>query len=61
MKVGTTRERGKCGKIMMMVAASLGGYVGAPLARALPRAALRALVIAIGALMSAVFFWRLVG
>lgn len=47
--------------VMMMVAASLGGYVGAPLARALPRAALRALVIAIGALMSAVFFWRLVG
>ncbi len=47
--------------LMMMVAASLGGYVGAPLARALPRAALRALVIAIGALMSAVFFWRLVG
>jgi len=46
--------------ILMMVAATIGGYAGAPVARALPRQAVRAIVIAVGGLMSLVFFWRLV-
>lgn len=45
--------------IAMMIAATLGGYLGAPLARALPRPAIRALIATIGFSMSAVFFWRL--
>ena len=45
----------------MMVAASVGGYAGAPLARALPRPVIRAVVIAVGAVMSVVFFARLLG
>lgn len=44
----------------MMLAATVGGYAGAPLARALPRAAVRTVVILVGASMSAVFFARLV-
>jgi len=44
--------------LVMMVASTLGGYLGAPLARALPDAAVRGFVIAIGFTMSAVFFWR---
>ena len=32
-----------------------------PLARALPRAAIRAVVIVVGTTMSAAFFWRLIG
>ncbi|MBY4892656.1 hypothetical protein A8B78_10105 [Jannaschia sp. EhC01] len=44
----------------MMVAATLGGYAGAPLARRLPKPAVRALVGLIGFGMSGVFFWRLV-
>ena len=43
---------------LMMVAATIGGYVGAPVARALPAVAVRIIVIAVGATMSAVFFWR---
>ncbi|WP_186386533.1 MULTISPECIES: sulfite exporter TauE/SafE family protein [unclassified Stappia] len=46
--------------ILMMVAATIGGYAGAPVARALPRQAVRAIVIAVGGLMSVIFFWRLV-
>lgn len=46
--------------VVMMVAATAGGYAGAPLARALPRPVVRAVVIVVGATMSAVFFWRLV-
>lgn len=46
--------------IMMMVAATAGGYAGAPLARALPKSAVRILIAAIGIGMSAVFFWPLV-
>lgn len=46
--------------VMMMVAATIGGYAGAPLARALPREAVRWLIALIGFGMSAVFFWRLV-
>jgi uncharacterized membrane protein YfcA len=45
--------------ILMMIAATIGGYLGAPVARALPRSAVRAIVITVGASMSAVFFWRL--
>ena len=46
--------------IVMMVAATIGGYAGAPVACALPRQAVRAIVIAVGGLMSVIFFWRLV-
>ena len=46
--------------LVMMVAATAGGYAGAPLARALPRSVVRAVVIVVGAAMSAIFFWRLV-
>jgi uncharacterized membrane protein YfcA len=42
----------------MMVAATIGGYAGAPLARALPASVVRTIVIAVGAVMSLVFFWR---
>ncbi len=44
--------------VVMMVASTLGGYLGAPLARALPDAVVRGFVIAMGFTMSAVFFWR---
>ncbi|QYX56260.1 sulfite exporter TauE/SafE family protein [Roseovarius sp. SCSIO 43702] len=47
--------------VLMMVAATLGGYAGAPIARALPRRAVRAIVTLVGFSMSAVFFWRLLG
>lgn len=46
--------------IVMMIAATIGGYAGAPVARALPRSVVRAVVILVGATMSAVFFARLV-
>jgi len=45
--------------VVMMVAATLGGYAGAPLARALPEKAVRATVIVVGAAMSMIFFARL--
>ena len=45
--------------IMMMVAATVGGYAGAPLARALPKPFVRGLIGCIGFGMSAVFFWPL--
>ena len=44
--------------VLMMAAATVGGYAGAPLARALPKSVVRAVVIAVGTIMSAVFFWR---
>jgi len=43
--------------VVMMGAATPGGYAGAPIARALPRAAVRWVVIVVGFGMSAVF-WR---
>lgn len=46
--------------LLMMLAATLGGYAGAPLARALPKRAVRGLIAAIGFGMSALFFWRLI-
>tara|TARA_Y100000815_G_scaffold241419_1_gene237655 strand:- start:307 stop:1053 length:747 start_codon:yes stop_codon:yes gene_type:complete len=44
--------------VLMMVAATIGGYAGAPVARALPASVVRTIVIAVGASMSALFFWR---
>ncbi|QKV20599.1 sulfite exporter TauE/SafE family protein [Oricola thermophila] len=41
---------------IMAAAAVTGGYLGAPIARALPSAAVRAIVIAVGAFMTVVFF-----
>ncbi len=46
--------------VVMMAAATIGGYLGAPVARALPSWMVRAGVIAVGTAMSAAFFWRLV-
>ncbi len=46
---------------VMMLASTTGGYLGAPLARALPRRAVRGLVILVGAGMSALFLLRLLG
>jgi len=46
---------------VMMGAATVGGYAGAPIARALPRAAVRWLVIVVGFGMSAIFLARLIG
>lgn len=45
--------------VLMMAAATVGGYAGAPLARMLPRKVVRGVVIAVGLAMSAVFFARL--
>ncbi len=42
----------------MLVAAILGGYSGACLARRVPGPVLRRFVILFGAAMTAVFFWR---
>nr|WP_280819011.1 sulfite exporter TauE/SafE family protein [Tianweitania sediminis] len=44
--------------LLMMAAATVGGYLGAPVARSLPPAVIRFVVIAVGMIMSAVFFWR---
>lgn len=44
--------------VVMMAAATLGGMAGARLARRLPVAWVRAIVILTGLVMSAVFFWR---
>lgn len=46
--------------IVMMIAATIGGYAGAPIARALPKETVRTLIAIVGFTMSAVFFWRLV-
>ncbi|MEX4010340.1 TSUP family transporter [Neoaquamicrobium sediminum] len=42
---------------VLMAAATVGGYVGAPVARALPAVAVKLIVIVLGMTMSAVF-WR---
>lgn len=44
--------------VLMMAAATVGGYAGAPVARALPPRIVRGVIIAVGAIMSAIFFWR---
>lgn len=46
--------------IVMMVASTIGGYAGAPLARAIPAPVVRGLIAFIGFSMSAVFFYRLI-
>ncbi|MDR7126332.1 sulfite exporter TauE/SafE family protein [Pseudotabrizicola sp. 4114] len=47
--------------VVMMLAATAGGYAGAPLARALPKPVVRGIIATVGFGMSAVFFWRLIG
>lgn len=47
--------------LAMMVVATIGGYAGAPIARALPKSVVRGIIATIGFVMSAIFFWRLVG
>ena len=47
--------------VVMMGAATLEGYEGAPIARDLPRAAVRWVVIVVGFGMSAIFLARLIG
>jgi hypothetical protein len=44
--------------LVMLVAAAIGGYFGARLARRVPAPLLRRFVIAFGAATTAVFFWR---
>ncbi len=46
--------------MVMMVAASIGGYAGAPIARALPKEVVRAVIVVTGFVMSAVFAFRAV-
>lgn len=45
--------------LLMMVASTMGGYAGAPLARAIPIRVLRMLIALVGLSMSIVFFGRL--
>lgn len=45
--------------IIMMVASTVGGYLGAPIARALPIKVVRGIVAAVGFGMSLIFFVRL--
>lgn len=45
--------------IVMMIAATIGGYAGAPLARRMPQSVLRGGIVFIGYAMTAVFLWRL--
>ena len=44
--------------LVMMVAATAGGYFGARIARRIPAAVLRAGIVATGLIMSALFFVR---
>lgn len=44
--------------VIMMVAATVGGYLGAYAAKALSRRAIKMLIIAVGLVMSIVFFYR---
>ncbi len=44
---------------VMMIASTLGGYAGAPMARALPRHVVRGFIAIIGFGMSGLFFYRL--
>jgi uncharacterized membrane protein YfcA len=46
--------------LLMMVAATIGGYAGAPVARALPISAVRVVVTLVGATMTVAFFCRLI-
>lgn len=44
--------------IIMMIASAIGGYMGAPLARVLPVAAVRIVIIGIGTILTVVFFYK---
>ena len=44
--------------LMMMVAATLGGYGGARVARRIPAPWLRGAIVLTGLVMTAIFFWR---
>ncbi len=44
--------------VLMMISSTVGGYLGARIARAMPRGAIRAALIAVGLGMSALFFIR---
>ncbi len=44
--------------VLMMLASTIGGYAGAPLARALPRSVLRGVIAVVGFGMTAIFAWR---
>jgi len=44
--------------LLMMVAATLGGYGGARVARRIPAPALRWGIVATGLVMAGLFFWR---
>ena len=44
--------------IVMAISSTIGGYAGAPIAKALPPSAVRLIVIAVGFGMSAIFFAR---
>lgn len=46
--------------VVMMIAATVGGYAGAPLARALPKTVVKGIIATVGFSMSVVFFWRLI-
>ena len=46
--------------VVMMIAATAGGYAGAPLARSLPKPVVRGVIAMVGFGMAAIFFWRLV-
>lgn len=46
--------------VLMMVASTAGGYLGAPLARKIPAHVLRMIIAGIGFGMSGVFFYRLI-
>ncbi|MGS1097088.1 sulfite exporter TauE/SafE family protein (plasmid) [Aquamicrobium terrae] len=45
---------------VMMMAATIGGYAGAPLARKIPRKVIRGAVIGVGILMSLIFFLKII-
>ena len=45
---------------VMSAGTIIGGYAGAPVARRIPRRALRLLIAAVGFGMTAIFFWRIV-
>jgi uncharacterized membrane protein YfcA len=47
--------------IVMMIASSIGGYIGAPIARTIPRQVLVGIVATIGFGMSLIFLVRLAG
>jgi uncharacterized membrane protein YfcA len=45
--------------MVMLIAAAIGGYVGAVIARRVPGPWLRGFVVVFSATVTAVFFWRI--